>query len=128
MIWGRPSPQLLRNVSHYFRKLSTSCRFCALNTNAVAVKNSASEASNSVKDVIIYKFESPRFYKYLNLFAITQYGFWIYISTSSMQMNNVPVRETNKAEEEEDLPFWRKINLGTDKYKYGLATGAALMG
>jgi len=128
MIWDRVSPQLLRNVSQYFRKLTTSCRFCALKADAVAVKDKTAEATSVVKDVIIYKFESPRFYKYLNVFALTQYGFWMYISSSSMKMIDVPVRETNKNQEEEDLPFWRKINLGADKYKYGLTAGAGLMG
>jgi len=102
-------------------------------TGTVAVKNTPTQAAPApayAKDIILYRFESPRFYKYLSIFAVTQYGFWMFISYSCMKLLDVPVPEKAKLtpEEEKELPFWRKINLGQDKYKYGFSIGSALMG
>lgn len=106
--------------------MSCRCYTTEKATQVVPLKATKNEAS-AVKDIILYKFESPRFFKYLNLFAITQYGFWTFIGVSSLSMVNIPVPEMSETEEE-DIPFWRKINLGSDKYKYGLAAGSMLMG
>lgn len=80
--------------------------------------------------MIIFRYENPRFFKILNIFALTQLAFWSVLCSSSFSMLNTPVPEKKKEDvkEAEDLPFWRKINLGQDKYKYGMAAGTFLMG
>lgn len=116
---------LFRQLWKHFPKTS---RFFATNVSTAKVKD-ANLVQGAAKDIIIYKFESPRFFRNLNIFAIAQYGFWVFISYSSLQMIDVPVPEQKSTEEnEEELPFWRKINLGSDKYKYGLGIGSAFMG
>lgn len=123
--WTR-SCTVIRQYIRRFPTFSCRCYTTEKATQVVTLKAAKNEAS-AVKDIILYKFESPRFFKYLNLFAITQYGFWTFIGVSSLSMINIPVPEMSETEEE-DTPFWRKINLGSDKYKYGLAAGSMLMG
>lgn len=124
MLWQRSSSLM---VHQYFRKISMSCRSYTTKVGSLSAKNVSTPEASTAKDLILYKFESPRFFKFLNIFAITQYSVWMFISVSSMSMIDVPVPEMTK-KEEEDAPFWKKINLGSDKYKYGLALGSAIMG
>jgi len=100
-------------------------------------KSVVQPATKAVKDVVIFRFEDPKFFKYLNLFAVSQFGFWIMLCLSSLSMVDTPVpdkKETSKKDNEKNnsteewRPFWRAINLGNDKYKYGLCVGSFLMG
>ena len=36
--------------------------------------------TNVVKDVVLFKYENPRQFKLLNIFAIVQFGFWSYLA------------------------------------------------
>lgn len=69
-----------------------------------------------VKDVILFKYDNPRFYKILNVFAICQFGFWGYLSyTAFTTLRDAPVPK------DDTLPWWRKVNLGENKYRNTLA-------
>lgn len=69
-----------------------------------------------IKDVILYKYENPRFYRMLNLFAISQFGFWSYLSyTAFTSLKDAPIPK------DKDIPWWRNINLGDNKYKNTLS-------
>uniref|UniRef100_A0A0A9YW34 Transmembrane protein 223 n=1 Tax=Lygus hesperus TaxID=30085 RepID=A0A0A9YW34_LYGHE len=82
--------------------------------------------TNVAKDVILYKSDKSRFYKYLNLFGITQFGFWMYLGQwSYSSMRDAPVDQTNVTE---DTPWWRKINLGENKYRNGITAFCFLTG
>ncbi|KAF5292883.1 hypothetical protein FQR65_LT11135 [Abscondita terminalis] len=79
--------------------------------------------TNVVKDVILYKYENPKFFKLLNVFAICQFGFWSYLSMFSFTtLRDAPVSNS------EDARWWEKINLGENKYKNTLAVLSFLIG
>ncbi|XP_055688466.1 transmembrane protein 223 [Lutzomyia longipalpis] len=70
--------------------------------------------TNVAKDVIIFKYENPKFFRYLNIFAICQFFFWNYLSHFSYTtLRDAPVDRNTS----EDLPFWRRLNLGDNKYR-----------
>ncbi|CAB0017002.1 unnamed protein product [Nesidiocoris tenuis] len=82
--------------------------------------------TNVAKDVILYKSDNARFYKYLNLFALSQFGFWLYLGEwAYSSMRDAPVDESAITE---DTPWYRKINLGENKYKNSLAGFCVLTG
>ncbi|CAO1425426.1 unnamed protein product [Diamesa tonsa] len=80
----------------------------------------AQESANNqlAKDVIIYKFENPRFFKVVNIFAISQVFFWSYLSHFSYtSLKDAPIEEIK----DESVDWWRKINLGENKYRNAIA-------
>lgn len=79
--------------------------------------------TNVVKDAIIFKYENPKFFKMLNLFAACQFGFWSYLSVFSFKtLRDVP------ANTEPNASWFRKINFGENKYKNTLAACAFIVG
>ncbi|KRT79261.1 hypothetical protein AMK59_7791, partial [Oryctes borbonicus] len=79
--------------------------------------------TNIAKDVILYKYDNPTFYKYLNIFAICQFGFWGYLSHFAFTtLRDAPVEITK------DIPWWRRINLGDNKYRNTIAVLCFLIG
>jgi hypothetical protein len=104
----------------------------------VASTSTQDKANAAVKDIVMFRYENPTFFRFLNLFAITQFGFWAVLSTTSLTMISTPVEEKKKDPDssdnnqsksvEETEPFWRRINLGSNQYKYGLCVGSFLMG
>lgn len=78
-----------------------------------------------IKDVILFKYDNPRFYKYLNIFALVQFLFWAFMGKYSIaSLKDVPVGEIT----DKELPWWRKVNLGEGKYKHSLATISYIIG
>lgn len=76
--------------------------------------------SNLAKDVIVFKYNNPRHFKLMNIFGIAQFFFWLICAESMVaNLKNVPVNqdEVNL----KDLPFYLKVNLGENKWKYGLS-------
>lgn len=64
--------------------------------------------------------------RYLNLFALSQFGFWLYLGEwAYSSMRDAPVDESAITE---DTPWYRKINLGENKYKNSLAGFCVLTG
>lgn len=79
--------------------------------------------TNVAKDVILFKYDNPRFFKILNVFAICQFGFWGYLSHFAFtKLRDVPVPEDGS------LPWWRKFNLGENKYRNTIAIFSFLVG
>lgn len=73
--------------------------------------------TNVQKDVILFRYTNPHWYRILNIFAVCQFSFWMYSANVAYTLlKDVPV----KSDVSEDLPFWRKINLGEKKYKLGI--------
>lgn len=95
---------------------------------SLVVRNSANVPSvdvntNVIKDVILFKYENPRFFKMFNIFAICQFGFWSYLSIFAFQsLRDAPVSQ------DQNTSWWRKINLGENKYRNTLAASAFIIG
>lgn len=79
--------------------------------------------TNVTKDVILFKYDEPRFFKVLNIFAICQFGFWAYLSHFAFtKLRDVPVPKN------EDLPLWRRINFGDTKYRWTITVFSFAVG
>lgn len=105
----------LRNVGVFIKR------------NLFSLKRSSSTAvdinTNVAKDVILYKYDSPKFFKYLNICAVCQFGFWTYLSLTAFEtLRDVPVSEDSNAS------WWQKINLGDTKYKYAITISSFMLG
>lgn len=114
----------------YLFKLIGSVKATKLGYNyfrSVFIKNASSSSvdvnTNVAKDVILFKYENPKFFKMLNLFSFCQFGFWSYLSLFSFQtLRDAP------ASEELDASWFRRINLGENKYKNTIAVSAFMIG
>lgn len=81
--------------------------------------------TNVTKDVILFKYENPKQYRAINFFALAQFFFWNYLSyTALTNLRDAPVDEDVGM----DQPIWRRINLGENKYRYGLSILCFLIG
>lgn len=87
--------------------------------------NKAFDVSTNVsKDIILFKYENPKFYKMLNIFAIVQFLFWNYLSHAAFTtLRDAPVEEVA-----EDAAWYRRINLGDNKYRNGITVSCFLIG
>lgn len=82
--------------------------------------------TNVAKDVILFKYENPKFYMYMNIFAVVQYMFWTYLGLFALRnLKDAPV---DKSAITDDTPWYRKINLGENKYRNTLGTLAVVIG
>lgn len=69
------------------------------------------------KDIIVFKYENPRFFKILNIFTLCQFTFWNYISYTAF----TTLRDAKVANPYSETAVWyEKINLGETKYRYGI--------
>lgn len=81
--------------------------------------------TNVAKDVILYKYDNPKHFKWVNIFSLCQFGFWGYLSYFSFTtLRDAPVPVDPDAE----VAWWRKINLGDNKYRNTIAISAFLIG
>lgn len=82
--------------------------------------------TNVIKDVILFKYENPKFYTYMNIFAVVQYLFWSYLGIFSFSsLKDAPV---DRSKIDETTPWFRKINLGENKYRNTLGALAVFIG
>lgn len=89
-------------------------KYCSKSITSATASNPLEGTAKLAKDVIVFKFENPRFFKYLNIFAVCQFLCWNYLAYSSFTtLRDVPVENTTA----EDASWWRKINLGENKYR-----------
>lgn len=80
-------------------------------------------AATLEKDMLLFKYENPKFFRYLNLFGVSQFVFWTYLSNFATTLRDVKVPVT------EDTKWYEKLTfLGEDKYKNGLAVLFFLVG
>lgn len=110
-------PQKYWDFANRTQKVS----FSAVTTRTIHDVN-----TNVIKDVILFKYENPKFYMYMNIFAVVQYIFWSYLGIFAFSsLRDAPV---DKSKITEDTPWFRKINLGENKYKNGLGIIAVVIG
>lgn len=102
-------------------------KYCSKSITPTGGAASASPLDGSAKlakDVIVFKYENPKFFKYLNIFAVCQYLCWNYLAFFSYtSLIDAPVENTA-----EDVSWWRKINLGENKYRNSLTVACFLIG
>lgn len=85
------------------------------------------DAKTLTKDVIVFKYNNPRYFKIMNIFGIAQFFFWVICSEFTLSnLRNTPVNEG--APNFKDFPLYLQVNLGENKYKYGIATISFLLG
>ncbi|XP_011552136.2 transmembrane protein 223 [Plutella xylostella] len=95
-------------------------------TNSVSPKPLHEVRTNVANDVVLFKYENPKYFKYMNLFAAVQYMFWAYIGAFAFtSLKDAPVDESKITAE---TPWFRKINMGEPKYKNTLGTAAVVVG
>ncbi|XP_077290543.1 transmembrane protein 223 [Arctopsyche grandis] len=97
-------------------------------SRAFSAKSSSIAEVNTkiVKDVILFSYENPRFFRLMNFFAISQYVFWGYFAHFCFfEVKNTPVK---KDEISKDTPWYLKINLGDPTYRRILGTTSLLVG
>lgn len=81
--------------------------------------------TNVTKDVILYKYENPKFFKILNIFGICQFMFWTYLSHFAFTtLRDAPVEQKEGVE----LRWFERINLGENKYRNGITAMSFLIG
>lgn len=86
-----------------------------------------STVQNLTKDVIIFKYDNPRFFKLMNIFGVVQFFFWVIFAESIMTtIKFVPVDRDSP--NFKDLPLYMKINFGENKYKWGMTIFSFVVG
>ncbi|ALC40630.1 CG12935 [Drosophila busckii] len=93
--------------------------------SATVPKRALDVNTNVTKDVVLFKYENPKFYKMLNVFGVCQFVFWTYLSHFAFTtLRDAPVAEKPG----EELKWYQRINLGENKYKNGITACSFLIG
>lgn len=99
-------------------------KYCSKSIPTTTGSSPIEGTAKLAKDVIVFKYENPRFFKYLNLFAIAQFLCWNYLAHFSYtSLRDAPIENTS-----EDVAWWRKINLGENKYRNALTITCFFIG
>lgn len=81
--------------------------------------------TNLPKDVLLYKFENPKYHKRLNLFAISQLLFWTYLAQFVYtELKDIPMEKMIG----DDLPWWRRYNFGESVHRTAFTILTFLVG
>lgn len=109
--------QILRHFQHPHKAYATHA---PLNFNKAAL----------TKDVIIFKYENPRFFKIVNIFGIVQLFVLTYVAESIINgLRNVSPNKADIDPRLEKVPdYMRETNFGENKWRYGMSFGAAFTG
>lgn len=145
LIYSLPQALLKRSLSPYTQKhlqsfvikpinykvcaqlfhTSKILKYCSKSIPTTTASSPIEGSAKLVKDVIVFKYENPRFFKYLNIFAISQFLCWNYLAHFSFtSLRDAPVDNTTA----EDVAWWRKINLGENKYRNALTITCFIIG
>jgi len=77
------------------------------------------------EDTVLFKYENKRFFRMMNVFALSQFFFWSYLSHFTFTvMKDSPVPEEIK--NDANIPWWRKMNFG--QYRNGLTIASFMIG
>ena len=104
----------INNIRH---KWNTQLKNC-MSTSSLDVN------TNVAKDVILFKYENPKFFRIINIFALSQFGFWAYLSHFAF----TSLKDAPAPKNSDDIAWWRKVNLGENKYRNGLAALSFIVG
>lgn len=85
------------------------------------------DTTKLVKDVIVYKYENPSYFKYLNIFAVGQFIVLSYFAQNTLaNLRNTPVDEQKEGYEK--LVWYEKLNLGKDSVRMIISAACFLIG
>ncbi|XP_031622193.1 transmembrane protein 223 [Contarinia nasturtii] len=107
-------------------QLSTNClkQFYRKNSSYAPINI---DTSNLAKDVIIFKYNNPKYFKLMNFFGFIQFFFFLIASEFILStLRQTPVNE--KDPDFDAKPFYLKVNLGENKYKYGISFASFIFG
>ena len=135
---GRLSARTMRLFNSQqcsIRQFSSSVRnfsYRNLKPEIVKPNNRPYEVNTKVsQDVLVYQFENPRFFKLMSIFGFGQCVFWTYLmGFTYTNLRDVSPEEESKmlGLDEGSLPWWRKINLGSNMYRNGLSSLCFIFG
>nr|CAG4641373.1 EOG090X0JX7 [Eulimnadia texana] len=78
-----------------------------------------------IKDVLLYRYDNTKFIQLLNIFSVSQLIFWTYCMEFTMStLRDAPVNK----DEQGNAPWYKKINLGENKYRNGIAVLCVSLG
>lgn len=87
--------------------------------------NSPDSDTNVGKDVILFKYENPKFYKVLNTLSISHFIFFSYLCYYTLtSLKDAP----DYYSKGDNLVWYERINLGEDKYRHGISVCCGLIG
>ncbi|XP_023232230.1 transmembrane protein 223-like [Centruroides sculpturatus] len=72
--------------------------------------------ADTSKDIVLFRFDNSTFYRLLGLFGATQLFFWFYLARFSHRN----LRDAPSDDNSSSKPFWKKINLGENKFRHGV--------
>lgn len=76
------------------------------------------------KDVILFKFENPSFYRIINIFALSQFIFWNYLSHFAY----TSLKDAPPSTKDDDSWYRKLPNLGENKYRNAITVMCFLIG
>lgn len=114
----------LRNIPNILRPAR---EIKARTFSSEIISSQTQSTSNLTKDVIVFKYDNPRFFKMMNVFAISQLFFWGYLAHWTF-FGLKDAKVTESITDRDDVSWWRKVNLGESKYKNTLATLCLVVG
>ncbi|KAJ9575915.1 hypothetical protein L9F63_007227 [Diploptera punctata] len=135
-IWSQCFRKVM-NVSTYSTLRKIHCLVLSPNIKSIHNKRNISTGKHKfmsttvldvntkvAKDVILFKYENPKFFRILNIFALSQFGFWAYLSHFAF----TSLKDAPSPKDSDNTPWWRKINLGENKYRNGISVLSFLVG
>ncbi|XP_026733806.1 transmembrane protein 223 [Trichoplusia ni] len=109
-----------------FKYVSDKINIKKMSSTSIPTKTIHDVNTNVIKDVILFKYENPKFYMYMNIFAVVQYMFWTYLGVFSFStLRDAPVDKSTITDE---TPWFRRINLGENKYRNTLGIISVVIG
>lgn len=102
-------PQIVHSLQLLLKSSQIPTKFAARPVSGSGINAN----TNLAKDIMIYKYENPKFFKYMNIFAYSQFLFWSYLSHFAYtELRDIPV-DADKVDE--TTSWWEKMNLGDSK-------------
>lgn len=123
--------QSLIQISHHRNYIKPALAYKPIQSSIVLFKHCAQrkvgylthvniDPSKLTKDVIVFKYDNPRYFKIMNIFGVVQFVVWTALAEFNINtLRDIPVDET--VENFNEQPFYKRINLGTDTYRYGIS-------
>ena len=115
---------IYNNVQRYISKHNVFLSYFAkVKCRRLYFNNVLDVNTNVARDLILFKYDKPKFFRYLNIFGVCQFVFWSYLSHFAYtRLKDAPI------EKKEDDPWWKAINVGENKYRNGITFLCCLLG